>query len=44
MRAPIEVGAPADLLVVGDSPLGDVAALDDIRLVVRAGRVVVAGR
>lgn len=39
-RAPIEVGAPADLLVVGDSPLGDVAALDDIRLVVRAGQVV----
>ncbi|MET0801143.1 MAG: amidohydrolase [Actinomycetota bacterium] len=44
VRAPIEIGAPADLLVVGDSPLGDVAALDDIRLVVRAGRVVVAGR
>ena len=31
VRAPIEVGAPADLLVVGESPLGDVAALDDIR-------------
>lgn len=40
VRAPIEVGAPADLLVVGESPLGDVAALDDIRLVVRAGQVV----
>ncbi len=40
VRAPIEVGAPADLLVVGESPLGDVAALDDIRLVVRAGEVV----
>ena len=39
VRAPIEVGAPADLLVVGESPLGDVAALHDIRLVVRAGRV-----
>jgi imidazolonepropionase-like amidohydrolase len=42
VRAPIEVGAPADLLVVGESPLGDVAALDDIRLVVRAGEVVAA--
>ncbi len=41
VRAPIEVGAPADLLVVGDSPLGDVAALGDIRLVVRAGEPVV---
>jgi imidazolonepropionase-like amidohydrolase len=41
VRAPIEVGAPADLLVVGESPLGDVAALGDIRLVVGAGRVVV---
>jgi imidazolonepropionase-like amidohydrolase len=40
VRAPIEIGAPADLMVVGDSPLGDLAALDDIRLVVRAGRVV----
>ncbi len=40
VRAPLEVGAPADLLVVGESPLGDVAALDDIRLVVRAGQVV----
>ena len=39
VRAPIDVGAPADLLVVGESPLGDVAALDDIRLVVRAGDV-----
>jgi imidazolonepropionase-like amidohydrolase len=40
VRAPIEIGAPADLLVVGESPLGDVAALDDIRVVVRAGRIV----
>ena len=40
VRAPIDVGAPADLLVVGESPLGDVAALDDIRLVVRASEVV----
>ncbi|MEX0650977.1 MAG: amidohydrolase family protein [Actinomycetota bacterium] len=40
VRAPIEVGAPADLLVVGESPLGDVASLDNIRLVVKAGRAV----
>lgn len=40
VRAPIEIGAPADLLVVGESPLGDVASLDDIRLVVKAGRAV----
>jgi imidazolonepropionase-like amidohydrolase len=40
VRAPIEVGAPADLLVAGESPLGDIAALGDIRLVVRAGGVV----
>jgi imidazolonepropionase-like amidohydrolase len=40
VRAPIEIGAPADLLVLGESPLGDVAALGDIHLVVRAGRIV----
>jgi imidazolonepropionase-like amidohydrolase len=40
VRAPIEVGAPADLLVLGDSPLGDPSAFDDIRLVVKAGRIV----
>ena len=40
VRAPIEPGAPADLLVLGESPLGDVAALGDIRLVVRDGLVV----
>jgi imidazolonepropionase-like amidohydrolase len=38
-RAPIEPGAPADLIVLGDDPLRDLAAFDDIRLVVRAGRV-----
>jgi imidazolonepropionase-like amidohydrolase len=42
VRAPIEVGAPADLLVVGESPLGDVAALGDIRLVIRAGKALPA--
>ena len=39
IRAPIEPGAPADLIVLGDDPLRDLAAFDDIRLVVRAGRV-----
>jgi len=38
-RAPIEPGAPADLIVIGDDPLRDVHAFDDVRLVVRAGRV-----
>ena len=38
-RAPIEPGAPADLIVLGDDPLHDLEAFDDIRLVVRAGRV-----
>ena len=38
-RAPIEPGAPADLIVVGGDPLRDLGAFDDIRLVIRAGRV-----
>jgi len=38
-RAPIEPGAPADLIVIGDDPLRDLHAFDDVRLVVRAGRV-----
>lgn len=40
VRATVQVGAPADLLVVGESPLGDVAALDDLKLVVRSGEIV----
>ena len=40
VRAPLEPGAPADLLVLGDSALGDLGALDDIRLVVKGGAVV----
>jgi hypothetical protein len=39
-RAPLRPGAPADLLGLGSDPLADVAAFDDVRLVVRAGRVV----
>jgi imidazolonepropionase-like amidohydrolase len=40
IRAPLEPGAPADLVAFGSSPLDDLRALDDLRLVVRAGRVV----
>jgi imidazolonepropionase-like amidohydrolase len=40
VRAPIEPGAPADLLVLTGSPLDDLEAFDEIRAVIRAGRVV----
>lgn len=40
IRAPLEAGAPADLVAFGSSPLDDLRALDDLRLVVRAGNVV----
>ena len=40
VRAPIEPGAPADLLVLAQSPLDDLEAFDEIRAVIRAGRVV----
>jgi imidazolonepropionase-like amidohydrolase len=40
VRAPIEPGAPADLVVLAASPLDDLGAFDDIRAVIRAGRVV----
>ncbi len=43
VRAPIEIGAPADLLVVGESPLGDVTSLHDLRTVIRAGAIVAGG-
>lgn len=43
VRAPIEPGAPADLIGLGSSPLDDLRAFDDLRLVIRSGRVV-AGR
>jgi imidazolonepropionase-like amidohydrolase len=38
-RAPIEPGAPADLIVLANDPLDELRAFDDLRLVVRAGRV-----
>ena len=40
VRAPLEPDAPADLIALGASPLEDLSALDDVRSVVRAGRVV----
>ncbi|HEY7476964.1 MAG TPA: amidohydrolase [Actinomycetota bacterium] len=39
-RAPLEVDAPADVLALGRDPFADLGAFEDIRLVVRAGRVV----
>jgi imidazolonepropionase-like amidohydrolase len=40
VRAPLDLDAPADLIALGRSPLDDPSAFDDLRLVVRAGRVV----
>jgi imidazolonepropionase-like amidohydrolase len=40
IRAPLEPDAPADLVALAASPLEDLAALDDVRTVIRAGRVV----
>jgi imidazolonepropionase-like amidohydrolase len=40
IRAPIEPGAPADLVVLGSNPLDDLGAFDDIRGVIRAGGTV----
>lgn len=43
IRAPLEPGAPADLISLDGSPLDGWSALDQVRLVVRAGRVVHRG-
>jgi imidazolonepropionase-like amidohydrolase len=40
IRAPLEPGAPADLVELASSPLEDLAALGEVRTVIRAGRVV----
>jgi imidazolonepropionase-like amidohydrolase len=40
IRAPLELDAPADMIALGMDPLEDLTAFDDVRLVVRAGRVV----
>jgi imidazolonepropionase-like amidohydrolase len=39
IRAPLELGAPADLIALGMDPLEDLTAFDRLRLVVRAGRI-----
>jgi imidazolonepropionase-like amidohydrolase len=40
IRAPLDLDAPADLIAFARSPLDDLAAFDDLTLVVRAGRMV----
>ncbi|HEX5937842.1 MAG TPA: amidohydrolase family protein [Actinomycetota bacterium] len=40
IRAPLEPDAPADLVILGASPLEELTALDDVRTVIRAGRIV----
>jgi imidazolonepropionase-like amidohydrolase len=40
VRAPLAKGAPADLVAFGADPFDDLSAVDDVRLVVRAGRIV----
>jgi imidazolonepropionase-like amidohydrolase len=40
IRAPLEPDAPADLIALRTSPLDDLRALDDVAMVIRAGRVV----
>jgi imidazolonepropionase-like amidohydrolase len=37
---PLEVGEPGDLVVLGGDPLADLNALAEVRMVVRAGRIV----
>jgi imidazolonepropionase-like amidohydrolase len=39
-RAPIELGAPADLIGLGLDPRDDLGAFDDVRMVIRGGRTV----
>ena len=40
IRAPLEADAPADVIALRANPLEDLRALDDVQLVIRAGRVV----
>ncbi len=42
-RAPLVSGAPADLVVLGSDPLEGIEAFTDVRLVMRAGRIVGPG-
>jgi imidazolonepropionase-like amidohydrolase len=40
IRAPLQPDAPADLIALAASPLENLAALDDVRTVIRGGRIV----
>jgi imidazolonepropionase-like amidohydrolase len=40
MRAPLEPGAPADLIGVARNPFEDIQAVAELRLVMRSGRIV----
>lgn len=40
IRAPLEPGAPADLIVTSANPLDDLGAFDELLMVVRAGHIV----
>jgi imidazolonepropionase-like amidohydrolase len=42
-RAPLASGAPADLVVLGGDPFEGIEAFTDVRLVMRAGRIVGPG-
>jgi imidazolonepropionase-like amidohydrolase len=42
MRAPLEVGAPADLIGLPSNPFEDLGAFEDLLLVMRAGEAIVA--
>jgi imidazolonepropionase-like amidohydrolase len=44
IRAPLAPDAPADMIALAGSPLDDLSALDDVRTVIRAGRVVSSNR
>jgi imidazolonepropionase-like amidohydrolase len=39
MRAPLEEGAPADVIAVDRNPFEDIDTMDELRLVMRGGRV-----
>lgn len=43
VRAPLDLDAPADLIALAESPLEDLSAFDDVRLVVRAGGIEFGG-
>jgi imidazolonepropionase-like amidohydrolase len=43
IRAPLAPDAPADMVVLRSSPLDDLRALDEVGLVIRAGRIVAGG-